>query len=247
MRRLAKALIVLVAIEHLGFLVLEMFFWDKPVGIEAFHNTAEAAKSSAVLAGNQGLYNGFLAAGLLWSLWQGRRDTQIFFLGCVIVAGLYGAATAFVSILFVQAAPALLALLTVLASQERDARRAFQSATHRYLTGGKKAWAISSSVGSFGPNGSRSAIMAGDTTEKTIPQPVNDPGDVNPVYANYVQAWLQGGIMRLTYGEMTGGKGARFHTGVVMTAVDAKIFANLVLKLITDNEQIAAPPSTQSS
>jgi putative membrane protein len=118
---LAKALIVLVAIEHLGFLVLEMFFWNKPLGLEAFHNSAEAAQSSAILAGNQGLYNGFLAAGLLWALWQGRRDTKIFFLGCVIVAGVYGAATALIPILFVQALPALLALLAVLASQQRDA------------------------------------------------------------------------------------------------------------------------------
>jgi putative membrane protein len=122
MRLLAKVLIVLVAIEHFGFLALEMFFWDKPFGLETFHNTAEAAKSSATLAGNQGLYNGFLAVGLLWSQWQGRRDTKIFFLVCVIVAGLYGAATAMVSILFVQALPALLALLAVLASQKRDGR-----------------------------------------------------------------------------------------------------------------------------
>jgi putative membrane protein len=121
LRILAKALIVLVAIEHLGFLVLEMFFWNKPLGLEAFHNSAEAAQSSAILAGNQGLYNGFLAAGLLWALWQGRRDTKIFFLGCVIVAGVYGAATALIPILFVQALPALLALLAVLASQQRDA------------------------------------------------------------------------------------------------------------------------------
>jgi putative membrane protein len=120
MRMLAKALIVLIAVEHFGFLVLEMFFWDKPLGIEAFHNSAEAAKSSAVLAGNQGLYNGFLAAGLLWSLWQGRRDTKIFFLGCVIVAGIYGASTALASILFVQALPALVALLAALASQKAE-------------------------------------------------------------------------------------------------------------------------------
>jgi putative membrane protein len=120
MRMLAKALIVLVALEHLGFLVLEMFFWDKPLGLETFHNSAEAAHSSAVLAGNQGLYNGFLAAGLIWSLWQGRRDTKVFLLGCVIVAGIYGAATAMASILFVQAAPALIALLAVLASQGAD-------------------------------------------------------------------------------------------------------------------------------
>jgi putative membrane protein len=120
MRLLAKALIALVAVEHFGFLALEMFFWDKPFGIEAFHNSAEAAKSSAILAGNQGLYNGFLAAGLLWSLWQDRRDTKVFFLACVIAAGIYGAATAMRSILFVQALPALLALLATLASQKRD-------------------------------------------------------------------------------------------------------------------------------
>jgi putative membrane protein len=118
MGMLANALIGLVALEHFGFLVLEMFFWDKPIGLETFHNSAEAAKSSAALAGNQGLYNGFLAAGLLWSLWQGRRDTKIFFLLCVIVAGIYGAATAFASILFVQSLPALLALIAVLARRE---------------------------------------------------------------------------------------------------------------------------------
>jgi putative membrane protein len=121
MRMVAKALIILVAIEHFGFLVLEMFFWDKPFGLQTFHNTLEAAKSSTVLAGNQGLYNGFLAAGLLWSLWQDRRDTKVFFLTCVIIAGLYGAETAMASILYVQALPAFLALLAVLASQERDA------------------------------------------------------------------------------------------------------------------------------
>jgi putative membrane protein len=118
MRILAKALIALVALEHLGFLVLEMFFWERPIGLETFHNSAEAAKFSAALAGNQGLYNGFLAAGLLWSLWQGRRDTKVFFLLCVVVAGVYGAATAFASILFVQALPALLALATTLLADD---------------------------------------------------------------------------------------------------------------------------------
>ena len=121
MKILAKALILLVALEHFGFLVLEMFLWDKPIGIETFHNTAEAARSSMVLAGNQGLYNGFLAAGLVWSLWQGRRDTKMFFLGCIIVAGVYGAATAMASILWVQAAPALIALLATLVSERADA------------------------------------------------------------------------------------------------------------------------------
>ena len=74
-----------------------------------------------MLAGNQGLYNGFLAAGLIWSLWQRRRDTKVFFLGCVIVAGIYGAATAMASILLVQSAPALIALLATLVSERADA------------------------------------------------------------------------------------------------------------------------------
>jgi len=121
MKQLARFLIALVALEHLGFLVIEMFFWDKPFGLDAFHNTLEAAKASATLAGNQGLYNGFLAAGLLWSLFQGRRDTKLFFLGCVIVAGVYGAATALVSILFVQALPAAIALALTYVAEPRDA------------------------------------------------------------------------------------------------------------------------------
>ena len=121
MKIVATILIALVGLEHFGFLVLEMFLWDQPAGLEAFHNTAEAAAATKVLAGNQGLYNGFLAAGLLWSLWRGRRDAKLFFLGCVIVAGLYGAATAFAQILVVQALPAALALVATLRSQGPDA------------------------------------------------------------------------------------------------------------------------------
>ena len=120
MKQVSSALIALVALEHLGFLVIEMFLWDKPIGLDAFHNTLEAARTCVTLAGNQGLYNGFLAAGLLWSLFQGRRDTKLFFLGCVIVAGLYGAATAFASILFVQALPAAIALAVTLMAEPRD-------------------------------------------------------------------------------------------------------------------------------
>jgi putative membrane protein len=99
-------------------LVLEMFLWDKPVGLRAFGQTQEAATASRVLAANQGLYNGFLAAGLFWGLWLGPDGTaiKVFFLGCVLIAGLFGAATASRKILFVQAVPALVGLVMVLAA-----------------------------------------------------------------------------------------------------------------------------------
>src|SRR5438046_3652131 len=106
MKAVAVGLTGLVALSHLGFLVLEMFFWDHPVGRRIFAMTPEVSASSAVLAANQGLYNGFLAAGLLWALWGDRRDLKSFFLGCVIVAGVFGAMTAKTSILFTQALPA---------------------------------------------------------------------------------------------------------------------------------------------
>ena len=123
MRLLAGVLIVLVALAHLGFLVLEMFFWDHPVGRKIFSMTPEVSASSAVLARNQGLYNGFLAAGLLWGLVAGRRDVKIFFLGCVVVAGLFGGLTAKTTILFTQALPGLLALVCVLlASRDGEAQ-----------------------------------------------------------------------------------------------------------------------------
>lgn len=104
---------VLVALLHLYFLVLEMFLWDKPAGLKAFGLTPEQAQATKVLAGNQGLYNGFLAAGLLWGVSLGGAGTSIrlFFLACVLVAGVYGAATASRKILFVQALPAALGLL----------------------------------------------------------------------------------------------------------------------------------------
>ena len=119
MKLLAILLVALVALLHLGFLTLEMFLWTTPFGLKTFNMTAEVAASSAVLAANQGLYNGFLAAGLVWGLFAKENGVAIkmFFLGCVIVAGIFGAATAKPSILFVQALPAALALLAVLASR----------------------------------------------------------------------------------------------------------------------------------
>ena len=93
-------------------MVLEMFFWTKPLGMKTFGQGPEQAEQSQVLAANQGLYNGFLAAGLLWGLWLGPAGThiQVFFLGCVLIAGLFGAATANRKILYVQALPAALGL-----------------------------------------------------------------------------------------------------------------------------------------
>jgi putative membrane protein len=98
------------AITHFGFMVLEMFFWDHPLGRKIFNMTPDASASSRVLAANQGLYNGFLAAGLVWGIWSGRDDIKVFFLACVIIAGIFGAATAKASILFTQALTAALAL-----------------------------------------------------------------------------------------------------------------------------------------
>jgi len=108
----SQIVIAFVAALHAYFLVLEMFLWEKPIGLRAFRNTPEAAKASRVLAANQGLYNGFLAAGLVWSITLGGagRSIAVFFLLCVLVAGLYGAATASRKILWVQALPAAIAL-----------------------------------------------------------------------------------------------------------------------------------------
>lgn len=110
----SMVLIGLIAALHLYFLVLEMYLWEAPNTRRAFGTTAEFASATKVLAANQGLYNGFLAAGLLWSLWLGiggeGGKVAVFFLICVLVAGLYGAATASRRILFVQALPAALAL-----------------------------------------------------------------------------------------------------------------------------------------
>ena len=112
---LANALVAVVAALHLYFLILEMFLWTRPLGLKTFRNSPEKAAASAVLAANQGLYNGFLAAGLLWGLVQSTPSfafqIKVFFLLCVIVAGLYGAASVNRRILYVQAAPAALALI----------------------------------------------------------------------------------------------------------------------------------------
>lgn len=108
----ASVAVVLVAVLHLYFLVLEMFLWTKPLGRKTFRLTPEMAQATASLAANQGLYNGFLAAGLLWGLSLGEAGfaVRVFFLICVIVAGVYGAATVGRKILFVQAIPGALAL-----------------------------------------------------------------------------------------------------------------------------------------
>jgi putative membrane protein len=107
---LAAIAVIVVAALHLVFLILEMFLWKKPAGRRIFGLSKELAEASAPLAANQGLYNGFLAAGLIWGLVTGAFEVQVFFLVCVIVAGVFGAATAKRSILFVQAVPAAVAL-----------------------------------------------------------------------------------------------------------------------------------------
>jgi putative membrane protein len=108
----ANIVVALVALLHVWILVLEMFLWTKAPGRKAFNLTPEFAEATRVLAANQGLYNGFLAAGLAWGLWLGPAGTgvKVFFLGCVAVAGLYGAATASRRILFIQTVPAALGL-----------------------------------------------------------------------------------------------------------------------------------------
>ncbi|MCU4413422.1 DUF1304 domain-containing protein [Acinetobacter sp. WU_MDCI_Axc73] len=113
---LAKILITLIALLHVYILILEMFLWDQPHGLKAFGNTLEKAQLTKVLAQNQGLYNGFLAAGLFWSLCAPVSDAvplATFFLSCVLVAGIYGGLTASRKIIYIQAIPALVALLVV--------------------------------------------------------------------------------------------------------------------------------------
>lgn len=114
----ADLAVALVALLHLGFLILEMFLWATPTGRRMFGLTAEFAAASRALAANQGLYNGFLAAGLVWGLVAGDGGTAVktFFLACVIVAGVFGAATASRRILWIQAVPGALALALVLAA-----------------------------------------------------------------------------------------------------------------------------------
>jgi len=110
MKLAALILCGVVALQHVIFLVIEMFFWRRPLGLKMFKMTQELADQSAPLAMNQGLYNGFLAAGLAWGLYAENAATLTFFLACVIVAGIFGGATAKISILFVQGLPAAIAL-----------------------------------------------------------------------------------------------------------------------------------------
>ena len=118
MTTIAQIAVALVALLHVYFLVLEMFLWNTPFGRRTFGLTPEFAQASKSLAANQGLYNGFLAAGLIWGLSLGLagRSIVIFFLGCVIVAGVFGALTASRKILWVQAVPGAIALVLVWAS-----------------------------------------------------------------------------------------------------------------------------------
>ncbi|HWA39588.1 MAG TPA: DUF1304 domain-containing protein [Burkholderiales bacterium] len=118
MNTAANVVIAIVALLHVYFLVLEMFLWDKPYGRRTFGLTEEKAAITKSLAMNQGLYNGFLAAGLAWGLALGPAGfaIKVFFLGCVLVAGVFGALTASRKILFVQALPALIALGLLLAA-----------------------------------------------------------------------------------------------------------------------------------
>ena len=118
MSALGNGLVAVVAVEHLWFLVLEMFLWTKPLALRTFRQSEEKARASAALAANQGLYNGFLAAGLVWGLLAAPPEfafsIKVFFLVCVVIAGVFGARTVSPRILVVQAVPAGLALLLLL-------------------------------------------------------------------------------------------------------------------------------------
>ncbi len=113
MHILAVSMVALVALLHFYFMLLEMFFWEKPLGLRTFGLKADFARASKALAANQGLYNGFLAAGLVWGLALGDEGyaVKIFFLACIVIAGVFGAATANRKILYIQAMPAIIAML----------------------------------------------------------------------------------------------------------------------------------------
>ncbi len=112
------SLIVIIAIQHILFLILEMFFWTKPIGLKVFRQSLEKARASETLAANQGLYNGFLSAGLLWSLFHPSGDVsaqlQYFFLSCVIIAGIFGALTVNKRIFWIQGLPSMLCLILLI-------------------------------------------------------------------------------------------------------------------------------------
>jgi len=112
----ANIVVSLVGCLHIYFLVLEMFLWDKPAGLRAFGHSQQAAAASKILAANQGLYNGFLAAGLFWGLILGANGLgiKVFFLSCILIAGVYGGVTANRKILFIQGVPAVIGLILVL-------------------------------------------------------------------------------------------------------------------------------------
>lgn len=106
--------VALVAFLHFYFLILEMFFWTKPKGLKTFGLTKEFAEESKVIAANQGLYNGFLAAGLIWSIISINTEVTVFFLSCVIIAGVYGAySTKKIKLFYIQAIPAIFALILI--------------------------------------------------------------------------------------------------------------------------------------
>ena len=115
----------LVAVEHIFILVVEMFFWDSELGMKIFKTTQDFATASKVLAANQGLYNGFLASGLIWALLfikenKMQREVKLFFLGCIIVAGIFGGLTAKFSIIFTQGGPAFLAFLFTYLAKDKE-------------------------------------------------------------------------------------------------------------------------------
>ncbi len=118
MTTLSNTLILFIALQHIAFLVLEMFYWDKPLGRRIFGTMKEAAAASKTLAMNQGLYNGFLAAGLIWGLSLGAAgmSIKVFFLSCVLIAGIFGGLTASRKILYIQALPAAIGLILLLLS-----------------------------------------------------------------------------------------------------------------------------------
>lgn len=124
MKFFAGFMTFLVALLHIGIMVLEMFFWNHPVGQKIFSMTAEVAQSSQVLAMNQGLYNGFLGFGLLWGLISGNQSLKVFLLICIMMAGVFGGLTAKTSILYVQALPGFFTLILVLKAKRRQAGEA---------------------------------------------------------------------------------------------------------------------------
>ena len=118
MRFIFVFFVALVAFEHIYFMILEMFLWTKPKGMKAFGLSKEKAEDSKVLAANQGLYNGFLAAGLIWGIVAEKNQVIIFFLICVVIAGIYGAySTKKIKLFYFQSLPAIIALILTLAQQ----------------------------------------------------------------------------------------------------------------------------------